>query len=155
MPKRESKSLVPAEIVNTKITLSLKTLLIILGVVAGVGGGSFGVVRIATMGDVQAAEKRVENKIIKEKKERKVYEAAFDARLDVQKAATTDLKNTVSEVQEVQHWQVADQAAERVSKKAPKPRREGIRMDLFKENIRRLKDKKAPCSNLDCTNTSR
>lgn len=151
MAKWESKSIVP-ELGATKITLSLRTLLIIAGVLAGTGGGAFGFVRLATTSDVEAAEKRVEEKVHKEKRTREASFVTFDARLVVQEEATEDLSDTVQEVQEVQHWQVADQAAERVSKKAPRNRKEEVRMRLFKENITRLKAKKTPCANLDCTN---
>ena len=134
--------------------MSWKTLVIMVATLLGVGGGGFGIARCATVSDVAAAEERVDRKVKKEKKEREEYDVKFDARLKVQEKTTTDLKGAVEEVQDVQHWTAADQAAERVSKKAPKHQREEVRMELFKRNLARLKSKpkKMPCMNLDCTN---
>ena len=137
------------EIKGKKISLSLRAIIILAGVL-GVGGGTFGAVRLATVGDVEASEKRVEKKVQEEKKERETGFVTFDARLVVQETATKDLKNTVEEVQNVQHWQVADQAAERLSQEAPKHKRKSAYKRLFKRNLDRLKSKRPPCSNLDC-----
>jgi len=152
MGRKTSASEVPdVEIKGKKISLSLRAIFIVLGAL-GVTGGTFGAVRLATVGDVEAAEKRVEKKVHKEKKAREAGFVTFDARLVVQEEATNDLKDTVQEVQEVQHWQVADQAAERTSQEAPKHKRKDAYKRLFKRNLNRLKSKRPPCANLECTN---
>jgi hypothetical protein len=148
---RSTSQMPELSISKGKITLNTKAMLWVLGSLLA-GGGVFGAVRLATTADVAAAEKRVEKKVNKQKGEHATVHFKLDTQVQKVEAVQTQLKQTVSEVQEVQHWQVADQAAERVSKKAPTHKREEVRMGLFKENISRLKNKKTPCANLDCTN---
>jgi hypothetical protein len=132
--------------------INWKTIAAILGVLGAGTGTSFGIARCATTQDVKAAERRIEQKIDTESGVRETGFIKFDARLKVQEKSTEDLAKTVGQVQEVQHWQVADQAAEMVSKEAPKHKREEKRRDLFKWNMRRLKHGQMPCTNLDCSN---
>jgi hypothetical protein len=123
----------------------------IIAVLVFLGGGGASTFHFMTAEEVDkkvdTKTKPIEKMIIENKK-------ADDARHVTIDHTFKKITRKIDRVQDVQHWQVADQAAERVSKDAPKKKQEEKRRLLFKWNMQRLKEKppKMPCSNLDCTN---
>lgn len=147
-------SVPPFEVVKVtsdgKISFTLRGVIVILLALAGTGGVSsllanYGLASNSSVEDV--SKKQVVHDKLDAERHVKV-----DERLKGHDTELQGITATIGEVQEVQHWQAADQAAERVSQAAPKPRRREAYKRLFRSNMKRLKGKELPCSNLDCTN---
>lgn len=148
--KRKSSSKLPPslapleELAGKKIPLRW-----IIAVVVFLGGGGASTFHFVTADEV---DKKIEMKSVEVKKTIAEHAATDDERHVRIDKTFKKINKTMNQVQDVQHWQVADQAAERVSKDAPKKKQEEKRRVLFKWNMARLKAKQMPCSNLDCTN---
>jgi len=127
--------------VNRKVALR------ILSVAIAGGGGGWAVMGLATSSEVAA---------VIETNAR--YATASDTR---HTAAETRLDNhddqlrvitvKIGSIQEVQHWQVADQSAERVCQRTPIRARQACYKRLFKWSLDRLRREKLPCTNLNCS----
>ncbi len=136
-----------AEITRKGVRLNWHAIWIGLGLL-GLGGGGLGFVGFARSDDVTM---EVKAHIAMAAVEHIEVHDKLDDRMDKQEAATMGLGKTIEDVRNVQHWQAADQAADRVAKKGPKKRYAENYKQLFRWNIKRLAVKKLPCKNLDCT----
>jgi len=147
-----TKSTVPVASVNAdgSIVFRPRSIIVLLALLGLTTGGSsilakWGLVTESELSTVKAEEsKRAE-----------VDDTRHDslvARVDGHDKQFEGITATIGEVQKVQHWSVADQAATRVSKTAPKPHRNSAYRRLLQANLERLKAGNRPCSNLECTN---
>lgn len=130
------------------VYINRRVALLILSMAIAGGGGGWAVMGLATSGDLDG---------VIETNSR--YATASDTR---HKTAETRLDNhdeqlrtitvKIGSIQEVQHWQTADQSAERVCQQVAKSKRRACEKRLFKWSFDRLRDGETrPCTNLDCS----
>jgi len=122
------------------------TMIIITLAVAG-GGGSWAALGLATSGEIAAVTETNARYATASDTRHKAAEARLSSHDEQLKAITVK----IGSIQEVQHWQVADQSAERVCQGTPIRVRQACYKRLFKWSLDRLRREKLPCTNLNCS----
>lgn len=130
------------------INITRKMAMIIISVAVAGGGGSWAAMGLATSDEVAMVKTKVTEHITADE-DRTVK---VDGRLDNHDAQLEVITVKIGSIQEVQHWQVADQSAERVCHGTPIRARQACYKRLFKWSLERLRRDKLPCTNLDCSN---
>lgn len=132
--------------VSINITRKMATIIISLAVAGG--GGSWAVMGVATSDEVAMVKAKVTGHITADRDRGK----KVDGRLDGHDEQLKGLTVKIGSIQDVQHWQTADQASVRVCQRVPQSKRRDCEKRLFKWSFDRLRDGETrPCTNLDCS----
>lgn len=130
------------------IYLTRKMALTILAIAAAGGGGGWAAMGLATSDELGAVAETSRKHVTKDKGRHTIVNKRLDGHDKQLKVITVK----IGSIQEVQHWQVADQSADRICQRVPIRRRQNCYKRLFKWSLDRLRQKKLPCTNLECSN---
>ena len=132
---------------NFCIYLNRKIVLTIIALAAAGGGGGWAAMGLATSGEIAAVTETNARYATASDTRHKAAEARLSSHDEQLKAIAVK----IGSIQEVQHWQVADQSAERVCQRTPIRARQACYKRLFKWSLDRLRREKLPCTNLNCS----
>jgi len=132
---------------NFCIYLNRKIVLTIIALAAAGGGGGWAAMGLATSGEVAAVVETNSRYATMDDGRHKIVNGRLDGHDDQLRVITVK----IGSIQEVQHWQVADQSAERVCQRTPIRARQACYKRLFKWSLDRLRREKLPCTNLNCS----
>lgn len=129
------------------IYVTRKMAVIIVSLAVAGGGGGWAAMGLATSGEVAAiAESNSDYAATSDARH-----TATEKRLNGHDEQLDVITVKIGSIQEVQHWQVADQSAERVCQRTPIRARQDCYKRLFKWSLDRLRREKLPCTNLNCS----
>ena len=135
------------------IAVSWKTVLAVLTVLLGGGGGGYAVRQYVTAGQV---DQKIEAVKASENVRHEKLDRVVDGLIVTQEAQGTKLEQvsrTVGSIQAVQHRQIARDEARRVTKDIRSRNQREEAYDRIREvNLSRLKRGAEPCGSLECTN---
>lgn len=129
------------------IYVNRKVALLIMSVAIAGGGGGWALTGLATSIEVDGVRADVTSHITADQ----TRIAKVDDRLNGHDEQLEVITVKIGSIQEVQHWQVADQSAERICQRTPIRARQACYKRLFKWSLDRLRRGKLPCTNLNCS----
>jgi len=129
------------------VYVNRRVALLIVSVAIAGGGGGWALTGLATGVEVDGVRADVKSHITADEDR----STKVDDRLNGHDEQLEMITVKIGSIQEVQHWQVADQSAERVCQQTPSRARQDCYKRLFKWSLDRLRREKLPCTNLNCS----